>query len=562
MAKGNKSIVGIDIGSHSIKLFHENILGKFVGKRVPFPSELTRRQYLAFIKNQVVLFIKENDLNDVSMNFTIRPNTGNGNVEFMNIPKINKKNFNKALRYEMEDRPQEDNFNSYQILWDKVDEKIEDNKISYISGLMKKDLIDTLSDLKKISWTIESLEFQPITLGRFIEGTSVVIDYGNQNTMIYFYLKGILNKISTIPSGGARINDIIREVRPEATPDELEQIKKELFFYAESDEHYISTPKLDPAYDAALEINMHDLSNLDKGFDKDMLMEISIKATEEVRYITEEAKNLIRGFELEHEVIVTNAYFNGQTFSLTDFAKFISNETNMDIRHISSLISSKEIRDHYEEFAVAHISRGYAEKKYLYNLNFQKHIKNNFDSGSLLVAAVILSTLLHAGFYHIHNVYDEKISTFNEELNKQAALVSQLTSQIESYRNETNSLYSDNEWKDQIDRERVNFSEFLYHLPKITPNGVAMDKITIKKNQIFINGYSKNYTDVGFLAIELEKIGGIKLDKLERGTVDEPAKSVTIKNLLEGGKEEKFETTNAFTMTITVDFPIQTSFEE
>lgn len=494
--------------------------------------------------------MKNNKIHAASFSFTIPSGGMEGALQFVTLPILDKKSIDKAMRYELEDNSGLEKFDNYYAQWEKLTEDTIENKMKSIAAMMKKDLLHEISKLKKISWSIESVEFQAATIGRMVNGNSIVVDYGHINTAVYHYLGGVLEHIELIPSGGKRINEIIRDVLPEVSDEELETLKKEAFFYGAENpiKERVEEPLIKPI------INIEDLSNLEEAVDKDILMEISLKISQEARYVSEEIKRFIRQFELEHSILVDNLYHVGETFKLKTFIEYLSEDLDINLKPLSDVVTDEDFSQN-EEFILAYLATKSKEIDYLKTLNFHKHVRNNVDFSSLGVAALLMSLIIHGGVYFVTSQYKENTTAVNTQKSEQAQTISALDSEIQEFQSRMNTSQAIVEAVEKIGGERKWMSDFLYRLPDIVPNGIALRKITAQDGLIVLRGYAKNYSNIGFLAMELEKIGPITIDYIQKET-DWDASDISKIRIENEKPKEELTVTSEFTIRVKTPFPI------
>lgn len=181
------------------------------------------------------------------------------------------------------------------------------------------------------------------------------------------------------------------------------------------------------------------------------------------------------------------------------------------------------------------------------DLDYHKYLKYKFDFSSILIMSTAMALTLTLGLGPIDKAYSDKISDLNSSLQNQNADIGDL----ESNRSELEIKKSENkelsERVDSLKNEKKWFSEVLYEIPEITPKEVIVEHININNGVVSIEGYSKDYTDIGAFAIGLESLGEYEIKEIQ----DVDASDKLVEKGLETDERKESETmTKQFRMTL------------
>ena len=162
-------------------------------------------------------------------------------------------------------------------------------------------------------------------------------------------------------------------------------------------------------------------------------------------------------------------------------------------------------------FMYAYSATQYDVSEYNPEFNFAKFLVYKFDFTSILIAVAVLALTLQFGVSKINDMYDSNISAIRtaqveqistqEELQEKLRSVSSERSLVQQFMSQIGGLKGMKGW----------YSDILYILPGKTPEGVTIHNLNIKNNNIILYGYSTDYSNVGFLAMELESIGDVEI---------------------------------------------------
>ena len=484
--------IGIDLGTYTIKMVViEEVSDIFRIKYAKIYKVDSSKDYYKFLKKCIKDFTEENGIRFASFSFSIPYTPEIMNIEFLQMPIVDKKILKKSLKYEIEERELTDDLDSIYYNWEILNKNVNeyDSEYDIILATIEKKIIKELSELKTVKWKIDNIELQPITVGRLIEGDSVVVDFGNKATRIYLYKNGKISGIEQVSFGGENLTQIVKDITGISDIEEVENIKKQCF---------ISNELI--TIDVSREIE-----------------ECSIAITKEVYQTFEEIKRLIRSFELKNNIMVEEIYYIGETSNLLYFTELFSKELDVNIKPLELLTpkDEEEMLSDLKIYTLAGSSTLFEKYLYLPVLNFSKFTRFQVDLTPIIIGLACTSLSMHLGVYGIHKKYDKHIEDLNKIQSKQNVIIDELDREIEevSFVKDKNEK-TINTIKELID-EKKWLSDILYVLPDKTPSETVIAKVNSKDGIVVLNGYTKNYSDIGFLAMELEKLGEVTIDSVQ-----------------------------------------------
>lgn len=480
--------IGIDLGTYTIKMVViEEVSDIFRIKYAKIYKVDSSKDYYKFLKECIKDFTEENGIRFASFSFSIPYTPEIMNIEFLQMPIVDRKILKKSIKYEIEEREFVDDLDSIHYNWEILNEN--ENEYDIILTTIEKRIIKELANLKTIKWRIDNIELQPITVGRLIEGDSIVVDFGNSGTRVYMYKNGKISEVEHVDFGGKDLTQIIENITGIFDIEEVEDIKKQCF---------ISNELI--TIDTSREIE-----------------ECSIAITKEVYQAFEEIKRLVRSFELKNNIMVEEIYYIGETSNLLYFTELFSKELDVNIKPLELLTpkDEEEMLSDLKIYTLAGSSTLFEKYLYLPVLNFSKFTRFQVDLTPIIIGLACTSLSMHLGVYGIHKKYDKHIEDLNKIQSKQNVIIDELDREIEevSFVKDKNEK-TINTIKELID-EKKWLSDILYVLPDKTPSETVIAKVNSKDGIVVLNGYTKNYSDIGFLAMELEKLGKVTIDSVQ-----------------------------------------------
>lgn len=563
--------IGIDLGSYEIKISNLNISGKkdTFGPSLKFKSvgKLGEKRYFRSLKRNIQSYVENYEYEKVELYFTMSPNIeGATSATIMTLPSTENKILEKAIKFEIEEQNIVDNIANHHYMWDVIEtisanESLDDTESTkLLLTTISRDIIFEIAQLRSIKWTVERVELQVSTLGRRIEENAVVIDLGHQSSGIYIYKEGKLEEIDSLYFRGDELNKSIQQIHSTPSYQLAEDLKHkvDISFNNEDDfatvhgdlirktsetlyeesQDVISEIKrilrrfelqdplepvvIDAIYYTGSGIKLNGLIELLKDsfeyeikplydtigiermdisetFEEDVFERSASKAKEndtdrlkELKIKTDEIKGLVyEKLKIEiKEKPEVDAVDESESPVLTN------NNTDEDIYFANAILATLKLDDELD-------------------LNYHKYLKYKFDFSSILIMTTAMAVTLFLGIQPIDRAYSRNIDSLNEAIQEQNFEVGNL----ESSRENLDSKKQENEELktrvESLNDEKKWFSEVLYEIPEITPKEVIVEHVNINSGVVSIQGYSKDYTDIGAFAIGLESLGEYEILEIE-----------------------------------------------
>lgn len=541
MKKVNKKI-GIELNKGHVKVVAQRMDGVILKETLPVDREKSIHEYFDALHEFFSSFTKKHGIKSGKLRFTISADSDFGVMKSLSLPLMDKKSLEKAIRYELEDQEILPKVDEYVVKWTKTLEDIENSQINIMVFVVRKDVISELSRFKKIFWDVESVEMYPSTMGRFIKKNSVVIDYSYRETFLYFYTNGYLQDVTVIPSGEKRVEDIISEISPEYSETEMKNLRERLQEGDKQEETFVVS-----SYQDNSSFNTEDLSEYEEDIDKDVLMEAEMMINQEIEYITQESKRMIRQFEVRNNISVENVYYLGEFGQTTSSLDLFKTGITTESKSIEEVLSLElDIENMIYGLSAAAFSNEFAD--YMKDLNFFKDIKNSADMKSILAAVLITGILLYGGIMVVNSRYESRINEIEGIQKEQQLTLSKIGGEVAKMRKEVEDNKQFIDAIGMIGQERIWMADFLGQLAESTPSGVVIQKMMIQDGEILLRGESTDYSNIGLLSMEMEKIGEVIIDYMDKPSLN----SV---NIINPEKSEKHSSSIAFAMKIKADFP-------
>lgn len=488
--------VGIDIGHDTIKMVAFRGKNEAHGIKAmqlyyavgdPFSAE-----YFESLKKGITTFLKNNDIKRAAFSFTISMGDDVSINHLARLPLMKKKFLRKSIKFELEDAGISENLSDYQHKWEIIDTNKLENRYTILILGIKKDLINQISSIPNLKYKVENLELQPVTIGRMVEDTRLVIDFGQESTRIFYYKDGVPTLMRAISVGGVDIDKVITKRRGDLSREELMEIKQAISLYQPE-----PGENLDPLQEEIKEI---------------------------VTDLTEEVRMYIRSLELEYEVYFDVISYIGGLANMAGLKDYISSELAIEFQPLSILNVPGDVKLSDVEkgiFFPAISSAMHKDLSYLSDLQFANLVKSQIDFSTVFIATICASLVLNFAAIDINRRYDNKLAELNNLSYTQGSIVESLKSDLEIYSdkaiedqqyiNTINSLSGHNSW----------LSDILYVLTMETPEEVVVKNMTLQEGDIVIKGYAKDYSSVAFIVMSLEKYGDVSIQSVDNTVEDE-----------------------------------------
>lgn len=491
--------IAIDLGhyqtTYSIKGDRPEGVSLDSVERYPATHEFGSKGYFKEVKKQLADISKRHGIKRAVLHITLANlDNDTSSIQFLTLPTKDDKVIKKAVSFELGQDDTLERVDDVQTTWKKVpiDEDIEaEDKTGLEVHTLTKSLLFQLAQLRKLKWTVASITLQPEAIADTVTGHTAVIDLGHASTRVYLYKDGRLAHLDVIESGGRSMNERIKQ--------SVDSDDSALFHDWKTNVSLASDLSPDPS------LTGHALS-------------VASIVGEETLYILDEIKRVIRGFELQEFITIETVVYAGGGTHVPHFPEALENKLSKSITPLDTLVRG-EMSDRadtvegsigFEALVLLDTDRA------IESVNFAPSLRYQFDYVAILIAVVCLSLVMHAGVYVLNQRYDDTLMD----------LTSQQTSQIKTEEElsiKTRELTLDIRQKEAL-TERIYglqnhkhwLSDMLFVLPDKTPQEVAIRRINLSGHTTKIEGYARDYSDVSMLAIELEELGAVSIDALDR----------------------------------------------
>lgn len=504
--------IGIDLGSYSIKITTlKETLGVYSienFEEYKVDEHIGKSEYFGLLKKYLMDFTKKYKIKFALLNISIPYVFPIVRFEQLNMPIVSKKFLEKSLIFELQDKEPEYNINDIHYIWEIISEIESSDEYEMILVSIEKEIIKELAKLNKIRWKIETLELQPITISRILKGDSVVVDFGYETTKIYFYKKNKLSFINIIQSGSKNIEDIIRNNSSEETYEEL---KNNVYVYNE----FFSNEDFNNDNEKNVNDNISDEKSGD--INDKVIKETSEQITDKITDIFLEIKRIIRRYELNNQITFSEVLYIGGISNIKYFEESFSSDLDIDTRMLEFFTPSskkEQIRD-LNTFNIAGMVASNKNLNYENDFNFKKFIKFNIDLQPIIFGLLCLSISFHLGMYSTYIRYDKQVVELK-------SIKSNQSNSLQELDKNTNQFLNTQEKADKIIKTVIDLnnqkkwlSDILYFISDKTPEKIVVSKIEIVDKNIVLEGYSQNYSDIGFFAMHLEEVGNVSIDAID-----------------------------------------------
>jgi Tfp pilus assembly PilM family ATPase len=526
----NRTNIGIDFGDYSIKITaFIRKKNKYVNKEYVMNYKISDiENYFSDAREKLKLFKKEFKIKFSFLNFSLPGDipfcTGLGYADF---PSNKSSLMQKALGYEIQKDMGINSLNNYSYLSEEIDTFIDEDNLSHsvvMYNVINKDIIFELKKFTSIKNKIKNVFIQPIYLKNKTEKNSIVVDFGNNKTRLYMFESGVLQNVKLIDFGEKEIDKAIRKSTDFTNKEDIIEVKNKCFSldeYEEDDYEDISEK-----YETELEeyknkygnddIEKTEENNVFYGNDE-LIQECSELVMEEFSTLTQKIKQTVRAYELSNGIKFDNFYISGGLSRYENVENILSDEFSLEVDHLSTLrvFNRFRLKKKNKKFVMSSILTD-IEKNENKILNFNKFTKFTVDVIPILIGILCVTVIVNGVALKINKEYNEKIFELNSQLNSVSQEVEReknKTASIENNIREAEGLASSAK---QIDMQKYWHSDVFKVLQAITPSELIIYKMDSKPNVITFNGYSNNYSNIGFFGLALEKYGTVNIKEINK----------------------------------------------
>lgn len=496
--------IGVDLGQYEIKIarvvelkdeFNKGFNQLVDYESYPVYSEMYSDEYFKTLKKAVGQFSKKIKKTMVSLNIVI-PLNDSASVTMLNLPAVSEKDLNEGIKFEAAQLNPEKNPSEYQNTWKIANNYEELNEYEIMLATIEDKIIKEFSQFKTIKWKVNRIMLAPIILERFAKGNEVIIDFGYNATRLYMYKEGSLSSIETIPIGSIALeNEVEKYIKTHGLDVEVEELTSQIHIQNEMFE------------------------------EESLITDISKEVAPTIMNLLDKVKMNVRSFELQNGINLNNVFYMGGLSNLKYLNSAIESELDMEVKSLS--IVAKEFDDvKYDLAALVMISPELKDK-----MDFSKFIKMNIDYKSILVATLTTSLSLGLAFGILNTKYDTMIEEQNTSISEQTSTMSTVQSDIQDL---DSKIAKNQEFLNKVNGVKTKktwLSDALYLIPDATPLTVTVKDMKITNGNIELEGYSSDYSAIGFFAKKLKDIGEAEItsvsnigkrDNIYSVTSDEP----------------------------------------
>lgn len=480
------AIIGVDLGTDSMKII--SILDEVneiqAMEIFPLNNEFHSSDYIGEVKKNINAFCKKHNIKKATLNMSIPILDDVAFYKIITLPPLKKKLADKSIRYELEDS-NELVLNNYYYKWNVAGENKE-KKLQTLNVVgIDKSLINKIADIGTLKYKIDHLEVGFNTIGRNLHGNKIAIDFGHSSTRIYTYKEDIPFLFKTISISGKDIDlEIEKALNQKLSKDDLLEIKRAINLKQEE-------------FENEKEKKIHEL----------ILKKIDELIEEIVRYV--------RSIEVQYDLYIEVVNYIGGLILINGFKEKLEDALMLDcvplsVNSLNDVLSKSEMSLFYNTLSVL----SHKTNPYYSQLYFGKYVKKQMDYSSVFIATICACLLVQYAAIDVNRRYDEKIIEIQNLADHQNTRVVDLEQRIQTY----NSMIQENEnFVNQIYSMKDNktlLSKMLYVLSEDTPKAISLIDIYLQEGQLNLEGYSEDYSSIGFLSKSLEEYGEFKIESI------------------------------------------------
>lgn len=474
--------IGVDLGKYEIKIVKVELNSEELNsiehaKSYTVDCEMYSEEYFKLLRQSIKDFAKVIQSTRLSLNFSF-PMSDSANIVFMSVPSVDTKDLEEGVKFEASQVLYEEDLSNYNTAWKIINEYEELNEYEVLFETLESNILKSISKFKSVNWKINRIMLQPILLERFSENNDAIIDFGYENTRVYFYKGGKLSGVEKVDTGAYEIEKEI-EVYLEANSIETEEEGSELM-----DELYVVNDYVEN------EGLWEGLSRHIKPLISDMISDI---------------KGSIRAFELQNGISIDNIYHTGELFNLQYLDMALQSELDVALEPLN-LIARDLDEAKYDLAALAAISPELKD-----TMDFAQQTKANVDYNSMLIAAVSISLSVGLALGVMNYKADTVLSEQMETESAQIGMLNDLEGEMLTYSNEIQGNQAFIDKIDGLNNEKKWLSDILYVIPDISPLSVSVKEMKIVGGKVNLKGYSADYSSIGFFAEKLQKFGDVEI---------------------------------------------------
>lgn len=480
--------IGIDIGKDSMKIISilDDLKEIQAMEIIPININVEDNyaEFIKEVKSNVNKFCKTHGIKKATLDITIPLSENDSFYKLINLPPLKKKLLEKSIKYEIEDSNEID-LNDYYHKWS-VTGVNSSKELQTISVLgVNKNYINQIANLGTLKNKINHLEVGFNSIGRFSYGNKIAIDFGQTQTRIYTFKEDNPFLYKTISIAGKDIdNEIEKILNKKLTKDDLLEIKKNINL-------------LQTEFGNSQEKILHDAVN------------------KKIDELIEEIVRYIRGIEVQYDLYIEIVNFFGGLILMKGFRDKLEDALMLTLDPLNTdyIKDSMSVSEKSLFFNVLSVL-SHKSVPYHSDLYFGKYVKKQMDYSAIFITTICACLLMQYSAIDINRRYDEKIAEIQRLADHQNTIVTELQSKIgfsdqiiQTNQSYINQIYS---MKDN----KALLSKMLYILSEKTPKSVSLYDIYLRDGQLQMEGYSEDYSSIGFLSKSLDDYGEFSIESI------------------------------------------------
>lgn len=361
------------------------------------------------------------------------------------------------------------------------------------------------------------------------------------------------------------IDELPKVSDEEMFENKLEEDNEVLFVEDDLEEEVLEDKSYNDTLEEVIEIDNYNEDELyedvsedteEDVYDKQLISNLSDLIYPKINLIIDEIKRIIRMYELQNGTSVDSVYYVGQLSQLKFLKETIESELDVKLKPVSFLDMTDEGDSDVTYNLASLVSM---DTKLKDSTDFSSNIRANVDYSSLIIILLMMSLSVGLAFKVMIDNYNKQLSELQMTQSTQTQTISSLESDISMLEQSINESERFIDRVEDLKAQKKWLSDVLYVIPDRTPLTISIYNLSIVDNKVTLQGYSSDYSSIGFFAEELGDIADVEIDSINdfsESEVSSDTYTVTLENpeLI----SDKYKITKTFTMTLTYEGPLLT----
>lgn len=398
------------------------------------------------------------------------------------MPVLSKKELEKSISFEIEEKSLAFDMDSIYYRWDILDE--DEKSYSIMSVTTNKKIIDIIKDIKRPGWSIKFIGPQFVTAQKLIEhkkGISAIIDFGHTSTRVMIYKNGNLLYIHSIEIGGESLTKAICK-------------KPDLLLLSE-EKRWEKAERLKHTKGAVVDGSENDPE----------ITETANLLSEQIRTLSSELKQSLQTIKIKEKTEIDKIYFTGNAAKLQNLIFYLSKEIGLSF--IPLVLDKK---DSYSYILAC--STCYAND-YLGRINYSKGEKIKLNKTKIASFLAFFLLFTQVGVWSISQNVEQILDDVTIRLHHCSNQVMDLENAVhesEQTIKEYHKLVEQN--RSLLNATRSKTVQHLKEIPNRTPHDVSIKNIVIDSNKIEIDGIYRQSIGLYSFISSLNELGAVSSD--------------------------------------------------